>query len=186
MDAKYITRFWTKVNKNGPVPPHQPHLGPCHEWMGGLSSGYGRLRIEGEDVYTHRVAWIIANGPIPDGLFVLHHCDNRKCVNADHLFLGTAGDNIRDAKRKGRTQSGDNHWSRRSPEHVQRGDDHWSKRMPDRRACGPRCKKSDLTDDDIREIRNSKELQRDIAKRKGITQATVSRIVNQKIWAHVK
>ena len=50
------------------------------------------------------MAWELARGPIPDGLFVLHHCDNRAWVNPDHLFLGTQGDNIRDCLAKGR------HW----------------------------------------------------------------------------
>ena len=72
----------------------------CVEWAGRRNrGGYGVVAMK-----AHRLAWISENGPIPDGLFVLHKCDNRACVNVDHLFLGTNLDNIRDAQRKGRLQ----------------------------------------------------------------------------------
>lgn len=92
-------RFWSQVDKSG---------GPnaCWEWTGSLRNGYGQMsyldggktRNEG----THRVAWRLTNGPIPDGMFVCHACDNPPCCNPSHLFLGTALDNNRDANRKGR------------------------------------------------------------------------------------
>lgn len=66
------------------------------------SDGYGSYRYQGEGWQTHRLAWTLANGPIPKGLKVLHHCDNPPCCNPKHLFLGTDYDNQQDRKAKGR------------------------------------------------------------------------------------
>ncbi len=95
-------RFWRRVNKDGPLIPGMATV--CWEWMGALRpDGYGVIglgrRSEGIE-RTHRVAWILKHGEIPAGKFVLHRCDNRKCVR--HLFLGNQRDNIRDCMRKGR------------------------------------------------------------------------------------
>lgn len=85
--------FWTKVDRGG---------GPdaCWIWRG-LSNrtGYGRYSQQ----VASRVSWVMAHGPIPDGLLVCHHCDNPPCVNPSHLFLGSHLDNLRDSMRKGRT-----------------------------------------------------------------------------------
>jgi len=103
-------RFWSKVDKDGPVQPHCPELGPCWEWTGSRSpAGYGQTRIFWKLYAAHRVSWEKSNGPIPDGLRVLHKCDNPPCIRPDHLFLGTQSDNMLDAYRKGRHCQGVEH-----------------------------------------------------------------------------
>ena len=89
------TRFWEKVYKSA-----------CWNWTGSLNEkGYGLFRIggrKGKAEKAHRVSWEMFNGPIPENLHVLHLCDNRKCVNPEHLFLGTHQDNMKDMMTKGR------------------------------------------------------------------------------------
>jgi len=84
----------------------------CIEWTGVVDRrGYGRIKASpGKQVKTHRLAWTLANGPIPEGMFVCHHCDNPPCAQTDptegypdgHLFLGTDADNHADMLAKGR------------------------------------------------------------------------------------
>lgn len=75
----------------------------CWLWVGHVAAGgYGYFRRRGKIVRAHRHAWESAHGPVPPGLYVCHRCDNRRCVRPDHLFLGTALDNARDMRSKGR------------------------------------------------------------------------------------
>src|SRR5712664_64925 len=75
----------------------------CWEWEDSCdTTGYGRMRFEGKQQQVHRLSWLRNKGPIPEGLFVLHKCDNRKCLNPDHLFLGNHADNAADREAKGR------------------------------------------------------------------------------------
>ena len=86
-------RFWLHVIKSD----------GCWVWKGALTKdGYGCIERNTRLLRTHRVSWELTNGTIPEGLLVMHHCDNRPCVNPDHLFIGTVGDNNRDCLRKGR------------------------------------------------------------------------------------
>ena len=77
-------------------------MGDCILWIGAKSGLYGQISVGGKLKRAHRVAWEKENGSIPEGLYVLHHCDNPPCVNVDHLFLGTQADNMRDMSEKGR------------------------------------------------------------------------------------
>lgn len=94
-------RFWGKVKKTGD--------GGCWNWQGSKSSGYGVISLggrAGRDWRAHRISWELCKCPIPDGLFVLHRCDNPPCVNPEHLFLGTQLMNMRDMTEKGRGRPG--------------------------------------------------------------------------------
>lgn len=80
---------------------------PCVEWTKRRDKdGYGRVGRNGKSYRAHRLAWEEEHGPIPDGMMVLHRCDNPPCVNVEHLFLGTALDNMRDMVAKGRHARG--------------------------------------------------------------------------------
>lgn len=75
----------------------------CWLWTGArLPNGYGRMSAPGGNKLTHRVAYEVLVGPIPMGLYVLHKCDVRNCVNPEHLFVGTANDNVQDCMKKSR------------------------------------------------------------------------------------
>jgi len=96
-------RFWSNVNKDGPVPAHCPELGKCWNWTGRRNEfGYGITWQRPRETRAHRLSWVIHFGVIPDGLCVLHKCDNPACIRPDHLFTGTKLDNLRDAVAKGR------------------------------------------------------------------------------------
>lgn len=78
-------------------------LSDCIPWEKSLGGrGYGNAYRDGQVMPANRYVWEEAHGPIPDGLWVLHKCDNRACVNLDHLYLGTAADNARDMVERGR------------------------------------------------------------------------------------
>jgi hypothetical protein len=147
----------------------------CWFWLGGpAKNGYGRFRWErGREVYAHRASWLLSKGQIPDGLFVLHHCDNRLCVNPGHLFLGTQAVNVADMIAKGRHSFGARHIATLRPA---RGDRHGSRTMPERYAIGERHHRARLTDWQVLEIRTSPESQRALSRRYGVQQSTISRI----------
>lgn len=83
----------------------------CWEWNKRLSCGYGEMRVARYNVKAHRVSWILHRGSIPSGMLVCHKCNNKKCVNPDHLYLGTCLVNVSDAIRDGLRSSGEDMWN---------------------------------------------------------------------------
>lgn len=172
-------RFWDKVVKDGPV--ILPDLGPCWPWNGrpNTRNGYGYISLGSKSdgrIGAHQLSWQIHFGPIPDGLWVLHKCDNPPCVRPEHLFLGTVQDNVDDMWAKGR-----GHRPARKvrppkltqKEAVLRGEQHH---------------KTTLTEDVVRYIRAavaSGVRQAEICKELGLSRGSVSLIVLRQRWAHV-
>lgn len=133
----------------------------CVHWTGNHNEkGYGQLDWQRRTQRAHRLAWIAFRGPIPDGMCVLHRCDNPGCINVDHLWLGTQLENIADREAK----------NRGAP-------------MPDNR--GSRNGGARLTEQDVRDIRASREKQNVLAERYGISQGAISNICNQRSWKHL-
>lgn len=146
----------------------------CWECSLGIDSdGYSRITINKKVIKIHRIMFEANIGTIPGGLCVLHKCDVRRCINPDHLFLGTSGDNNTDRSRKGRTAKGDKNGQRTHPEKTIRGERHH---------------KAKLTERDVREIvillRNGSS-QTECANMFGVDQGTVSYIAHGKSWSSV-
>lgn len=164
-------RFWIKVDKTG----------DCWEWRasrnyrgyGTFSIGYGK-----SPVLAHRRSYEMTYGAIPDGLFVLHHCDNPPCVRPEHLFLGTNADNMADMMKKGRYV----------PRKIPSGDASWSRNNLDRVARGERHAGVKLTNEQVTELRKLREEGKTFAylsRTFGIGYTQIGRIIRRESWGHI-
>jgi len=133
----------------------------CWIWQASfMRTGYGQFNARnGRIVTAHRFSFELHKGAIPDGLFVCHTCDNRACVNPDHLWLGTCAENLADMRSKGRAV------------------------IPDRK--GEANGQSKITEDDALFIKSSSDSLSVLSKRFGITKTSVSNIKNGKTWRHL-
>lgn len=152
--ADPVARFWNNVTKTD----------SCWLWTcSKKAKGYGQYTVwPGHVVLAHRYAYELMRGPIPDGLGVLHRCDNPPCVNPDHMFLGTRADNNRDMVEKGRA-----------------------------RHSGPRGEANSsakLTEDSVRAIRRERAdgaKLLTLARRFNVSIHVISAVARRKLWKHV-
>jgi hypothetical protein len=142
----------------------QDPVSGCWEWQHSMSKwGYGMVRRNGRNMHSHRASYIAFNGPIPSGMVICHKCDNRKCVNPDHLFVGTQKENLADARMKGRMFD-----------------------PPQRR--GEQNNKSKLSEADVAKIRSMVSCgigKTAIGRMFGIHRETVRRAAEGRTWAHI-
>lgn len=155
--AHWEDSFWARGKKIG---------NGCWEWAGyRYQNGYGKAQLTRNGIklqYAHRVAYFLVNGPIPEGKFVCHHCDNPPCINPAHLFLGTNKSNSDDKMRKGRA----------NPPCLK----------------GESCGAAKLTEQQVREIRHKHKKGysgRGLAREYKISQSQISNIVLGYDWAHL-
>lgn len=139
--------------------------GQCWEWMRTISNrGYGKLTVKGRGAYAHRLAFELGSGSsIPDGVDVCHRCDNPRCINPSHLFIGSRSDNMKDCFQKGRS----------------------SVLAIESSFPGERNPSAKLTSSDvvvIRELLTAGITQAEIALRFGVSQAQISNIKRGKSW----
>lgn len=168
-EQSLLIEFTAKTKRGGGRPRsvgfrfvvRRPGLGPCKEWQGYTdASGYGHTSRDGKDVRVHRWAYEESLGPIPEGMQVLHRCDNPRCCQVAHLFLGTNQDNVNDKVQKGRQS------------HL----------------IGTQQPGAKLTDEDVLSIRNKRAegyLLRELANEFGVSIATIHRVATFTYWRHV-
>jgi len=164
-DRKYCSlKCYYQLSKNKPEDVwkqiNRKSEDECWEWIGkSLSKGYGHLRINNKDCYSHRMVYIETYGSIPEGLCILHTCNNPKCCNPKHLYVGTHADNMEQMSKDGRSNMGEKHPNSR------------------------------LSNQIIIKIRflysTGKYSQKCLGKMVGVSQGQISRIIKKDGWKHI-
>jgi len=147
-----LKKFWKFVDKQD--------RSECWIWKGGKNP-YGKASVNGKHMGAHRLSYQLFKGIIPIGMQVLHRCDNKPCVNPDHLFLGTAKDNLEDAISKNRLNV------------------HQSKNE------GEKNGRRKITEDDVRSIRQSSESTTVLAKKYGLERHQIRLVQRRVRWSHI-
>jgi hypothetical protein len=158
-------RFWAKVEKTS----------TCWNWTGGtVKGGYGWFHDGDKNVQAHRYSWERKKGPIPNGLWVLHKCDNTRCVRPGHLYLGTGKHNADDRSRRKR------HFKHRQPERFR---EHISAIRYRDGHPGEHNGMAKLNWSLVREIRaRTSETRRSLAREYGVSVQAVCNLMNGKTW----
>ena len=173
--SEIAKRFWSKVDIRS--------KDECWEWQGSNIRGYGQFSLSHfKTVKAHRFSYELKYGKIPDGMLVCHHCDNPKCVNPNHLFLGTSADNTKDRDTKGRQAKGDTHGAKLHPEKFQFLHAKGAPR-------GSKNARTHLTEDDVIQIKKllkTKMSQAEIGKKFGVTRFVIWKIKVGLAWSHIE
>lgn len=155
------TRWWQHVL----IDPADPK--GCWKWKGCRTvQGYGRIQIQGQFYYAHRLALIVAGVDLPEGAWACHHCDVMDCVNPSHLYVGDATSNNRDTVKRGR-------WRKAPLEKYTRGERHGATHL----------KVTDVLA--IRSLRAAGGTHVSIAKTFGISPSQAARIAHRESWLSV-
>ncbi len=150
LDLDDLERYWEQVSVAGPD--------DCWNWVGYvLDSGYGQMKVDYKNYRSNRLAYWIGNKEQPGSQLVCHTCDNRRCCNPNHLFLGTNAVNSKDMVDKGRSA------------HMK----------------GVYHNQAKLTDENVLEIRGSNATGVWLAWKFGVSPSLISLIRNHKIWTHL-
>lgn len=148
MDIMDIARFWNGVDVR--------HRNECWVWRGRrIGFGHGEFKVDGRAQFTHRIAFTLAFGEIPEGMLVRHSCDNPACCNPTHLVTGSHHDNVRDRVIR------------------QRG------------AVGEKAGKAKLTNEDVYVIRASSAPRAELAARFGVSIHNITAIKTRRSWRHL-
>ncbi|KKN27918.1 hypothetical protein LCGC14_0859730 [marine sediment metagenome] len=153
-----MPRFWASV--------HKARDG-CWLWRNGSKRGYGGFWFVDKTILAHRFAYEHLVGPIPKDLWVLHHCDQPRCVRPDHLFLGTVLDNVRDAIRKNRWN-----YERRTSKNYVRGEQNHKAKLNERKVRTIRAQANHVS-------------QAKLAFRFKVTKYAVFSVIHRLTWRHV-
>jgi hypothetical protein len=149
----------------------------CWNWNSPNSlAGRGRARVSmgGRPMLHHRAVWTLLRGKIPQGAFLCHHCDNPRCANPDHLYVGDSKTNVRDMFERKR------HWTQRDPERarilgIAMGQlNTWAK--------GAKNPKAKLSPEQVATIKDSDVGSRQLGREYGVNRSTIQRIRNGTAW----